>query len=165
MRLADTTTAGGAKDPWAGVWRQKPCVPPDASPTTESNAHGPESHWGRVKVAARRRRACPTASLKPYRGKPAVRNFRGSRGNAVDGLVTICHDARKGRYIGSHWPNHGAPLLYSTIFMFGTRGPTTNPHQGRRMGCNHRENGVWELPKGNREIHQEHESQGGNIAR
>jgi len=24
----------------------------------------------------------------------------------VDGLMTVCHDARKGRYIGSHWPNH-----------------------------------------------------------
>jgi hypothetical protein len=33
----------------------------------------------------------------------------------MNGLMTICHDARKGGYIGSHWPNHGAPLLYSTI--------------------------------------------------
>jgi hypothetical protein len=33
----------------------------------------------------------------------------------MDGLMTICHDARKGRYIGSHWPNHVAPLLYSTV--------------------------------------------------
>jgi hypothetical protein len=24
----------------------------------------------------------------------------------VNGLMTICHDARKGGYIGSHWPNH-----------------------------------------------------------
>ena len=36
------------------------------------------------------------ASLKPYWGKPAVRNFRGGRGNEVDGLMTVCHDARKG---------------------------------------------------------------------
>jgi hypothetical protein len=36
------------------------------------------------------------AGLKPYWGKPAVRNFRGGRGNEVDGLMTICHDARKG---------------------------------------------------------------------
>jgi len=34
--------------------------------------------------------------LKPYWGKPAVRNFRGGRGNEVDGLMTVCHDARKG---------------------------------------------------------------------
>src|ERR1041385_705039 len=33
----------------------------------------------------------------------------------MNGLVTICHDARKGSHIGSHWPNHPAPLLYSTI--------------------------------------------------
>jgi hypothetical protein len=32
----------------------------------------------------------------------------------MDGLMTICHDARKGRYIGSHWPKHFAPPLYST---------------------------------------------------
>jgi len=24
----------------------------------------------------------------------------------VDGLMAFCHDARKSRYIGSHWPNH-----------------------------------------------------------
>src|SRR6266852_4117886 len=46
------------------------------------------------------------AGLKPYWGKPTVRNFRGGGGNEVDGLMTVCHDARKGRYIGSHWPNH-----------------------------------------------------------
>ena len=53
-----------------------------------------------------RRWPWPQASLKPYWGKPAVRNFRGGRGNEVDGLMTICHDARKGRYTGSHWPKH-----------------------------------------------------------
>src|SRR5436190_8133593 len=36
------------------------------------------------------------AGLKPYWGKPTVRNFRGGRGNEVDGLMTVCHDARKG---------------------------------------------------------------------
>src|SRR6266550_8446517 len=46
------------------------------------------------------------AGLKPYWGKPTVRNFRGGRGNEVDGLMTVCHDARKGRYTGSHWPTH-----------------------------------------------------------
>src|SRR5439155_5211457 len=46
------------------------------------------------------------AGLKPYWGIPTVRNFRGGRGNEVDGLMTVCHAARKGRYIGSHWPNH-----------------------------------------------------------
>ena len=38
---------------------------------------------------------------------------RGGGGNEVEGLMTFCHDARKGRHIGSHWPNHvraSAPL-------------------------------------------------------
>ena len=32
----------------------------------------------------------------------------------MDGLMTVCHDARKGRTIGSHWPNHVAHPLHST---------------------------------------------------
>src|SRR5208337_3463941 len=82
---------------------------------------------------------CPTAKvaagqfgLKPYWGKPAVRNFRGGRGNEVDGLMTICHDARKGRYTGSHWPNHvraSALLdvpLHLQFFSRGSRGSRLN---------------------------------------
>ena len=46
------------------------------------------------------------ASLKPYWGKPAVRNFRGGGGNEVEGLMTFCHAARKRGYNGSHWPKH-----------------------------------------------------------
>jgi len=42
------------------------------------------------------------AGLKPYWGKPTVRNFRGGRGNEVHGLMTICHTTRKGGYVGSH---------------------------------------------------------------
>ena len=52
------------------------------------------------------RRSRLTARLEPYWGKPAVRNLRGGGGNEVDGLMTVCHDARKGCYTGSHWPNH-----------------------------------------------------------
>ena len=38
-----------------------------------------------------------------YAGKPAVRNEpRGWRNRGHD-LMAICHDARKGRYSGSHW--------------------------------------------------------------
>src|SRR5208337_5489320 len=106
MRLADSITAGGAKGHWAGGWCQKPRVPPDVSPTTGYNARGGDLHCGRVKAAARRRRALLTACLKPYWGKPALRNFRGGRGNEMDGLMAVCHAARKGRYTGSHWPNH-----------------------------------------------------------
>ena len=53
------------------------------------------------------------AGLKPYRGKPAVRNFRGGRGNVMHGLAAICHEARKGGYTGSRWSTHrrASPLL------------------------------------------------------
>jgi len=36
------------------------------------------------------------AGLKPYWGKPVVRNFRGGGRNEMHGLMAICHDARKG---------------------------------------------------------------------
>jgi hypothetical protein len=48
--------------------------------------------------------AADGSGLKPYWGKPAVRNFRGVRGNVSHGLVAICHEAPKGGYSGSHWP-------------------------------------------------------------
>ena len=34
----------------------------------------------------------------------AIRNFRGGGGNEVHGLMTFCHNTRKGRNIESHWP-------------------------------------------------------------
>jgi len=60
------------------------------------------------KLARTRLRRWPLheASLKPYWGKPTVRNFRRGGGNEVDGLMAFCHETRKGGYIGSHWPNH-----------------------------------------------------------
>src|SRR5512140_2930113 len=36
-----------------------------------------------------RRWPWPQAGLKPYWGKPAVRNFRGGRGNDMNGLMTV----------------------------------------------------------------------------
>lgn len=51
-------------------------------------------HW--------RRRPLRQAGLKPYWGKPVVRNFRGGGRNEMHGLMTLCHAARKSRYIGSH---------------------------------------------------------------
>ena len=45
----------------------------------------------------------------------------------MNGLMTICHDARKGGYIGSHWPNQGAPLLYSTNPLSDRPGPESRP--------------------------------------
>ena len=51
--------------------------------------------------------------MKPYWGKPTVRNFRGGRGNVMHGLAAICHEARKGGYNGSRRPTHrrASPLL------------------------------------------------------
>jgi hypothetical protein len=56
------------------------------------------------KLAPGRRRRGPwrQAGLKPYGGKPTVRNFRGGGRNERPGLMTVCHAARKGGYIGSH---------------------------------------------------------------
>jgi hypothetical protein len=62
------------------------------------------------------------AGLKPYWGKPTVRNFRGGGGDEVQGLTAVCHDARKGRYIGSRWPKHArasAPLGGSPSVVHG----------------------------------------------
>src|SRR5881409_936551 len=80
----------------------------DASPTTDTTPGNEIPTVTAYKRALKRARRWPwrQAGLKPYWGKPTVRNFRGGRGNEVDGLMTVCHDARKGRYIGSHWPNH-----------------------------------------------------------
>jgi hypothetical protein len=43
---------------------------------------------------------------KPYWEKTTVRSFRESEGNEVDGLMTVCPDARKGGHNLSHWPEH-----------------------------------------------------------
>jgi len=95
MRLADSKTAGGAKGHWTGVWCQKPRVPPDASPITEPTRADEISTVAAYKLLVQRRSRL-TARLEPYWGKPAVRNLRGGGGNEVNGLMTICHDARKG---------------------------------------------------------------------
>ncbi len=73
-------------------------------PTTEKTPQTEIPALAAYKQARMRPRRWPLAeaSLKPYWGKPAVRNFRGGRGNDMDGLMTVCHDARKGRYTGSH---------------------------------------------------------------
>jgi len=44
--------------------------------------------------------------LKPYWGKPAVRNFRGGEGDVMQGLASICHETRKGGHNGRRWPKH-----------------------------------------------------------
>jgi hypothetical protein len=76
----------------------------DASPTTDKTPGNEIPTVTAYKRALARARRWPRrqAGLKPYWGKPAVRNFRGGRGNEVHGLMTICHTTRKGGYVGSH---------------------------------------------------------------
>jgi hypothetical protein len=52
--------------------------------------------------------------LEAVLGKTHRPEFQRGQRKRMDGLMTICHEARKGGPIGSHWPTHGAPLLYST---------------------------------------------------
>jgi hypothetical protein len=58
------------------------------------------------------RRAHLKPHLKPYWGKPAVRNFRGGAGNRVMANL-IGHEAGNGGY-GQGEPKATAPVLYST---------------------------------------------------
>src|SRR5882672_2724419 len=76
-----------------------------ARPTTDKTPGNEIPTVTAYKQALTRPRRWPwrQAGLKPYWGKPTVRNFRGGRGNEVHGLMTICHTTRKGGYIGSHW--------------------------------------------------------------
>jgi hypothetical protein len=98
MRDRDNTTRTGAKDPWgreAGPLAQRPV---EARPGVDTEPHdravaeaGEGLHklhrgagtWGAHFTARRGRKVRPDRlALKPYRGKPAVRNFRGGDGNA-----------------------------------------------------------------------------------
>ena len=69
-----------------------------ARPTTDTTPGNEIPTVTTYKRARTRLRRWPwrQAGLKPYWGKPAVRNFRGGRGNGRHDLVAICHDARKG---------------------------------------------------------------------
>jgi len=70
----------------------------DASPITEQTPKPEIPTVVAYKQACPRLRRWPLreAGLKPYWGKPTVRNFRGGGGNEVEGLVTVCHEARRG---------------------------------------------------------------------
>ena len=79
---------------------------PETERTAGSASNKAEDGFGR--------RQSEEAGFQPYWGKPAVRNEpRGWRNRGQD-LMAICHDARKGRNVGSHWSKPVAPPLYST---------------------------------------------------
>jgi hypothetical protein len=61
------------------------------------------SMWtSRLPHASHERRSWLKTRLKPYWGKPDVRNFREGAGNVMQDLVTICHEVGNGGHIGSH---------------------------------------------------------------
>jgi len=51
--------------------------------------------------------------LKPYRGNPAVRNFKGGGGDTVT-LVMLCASALPGGALGCNAWEKAEPVLYST---------------------------------------------------
>src|SRR5437867_12733279 len=108
MSRLDNRTGWGAKGHWSRGRGQKFRVPLGRKSDYGYNAGNRDTDSDGYKQAWMRLRSWPwlEASLKPYWGKPTVRNFRGGRGNEVNGLMTFCHATRKGGYIGSHWPNH-----------------------------------------------------------
>ena len=130
-RRADRTIQpdGEPRATGPAVWVRSSRCRLDASPITDQTP-GTEI---RTVTAYKPAPTCPRrwpwreAGLKPYWGKPTVRNFRGGRGNEVDGLMTFCHAARKGRYIGSHWPNH----VRASALLDGGQSGERSEQQGR----------------------------------
>ena len=102
MRLADNITAGGQHNRWRSQGPLGRCVASDAV-----SAAGRESDYG-IKRARKRKplwtrqshrevaKGVSDSLLEAVLGKTAVRNFRGGRGNEMNGLMAVCHDARKG---------------------------------------------------------------------
>jgi hypothetical protein len=52
--------------------------------------------------------------LKPYWGKPTVRNFRGGRGNGCMDWPLFATKTERSDTMEAGYPKHTAPLLYST---------------------------------------------------
>ena len=117
MTQRDDTTRCRAKGLWTGRrWGtchpSRLCAGTQGVPQTLASLSGykPEVRLLRVKRPVER------SGLKPYWGKPAVRNFRGGAGNVRHGLMPICHDAPKG---GSH----RKALAYTSARLLSTRHP------------------------------------------
>ena len=63
----------------------------------------------------------------------------------MQGLMAVCHEVRKDGYIGSHWPKHVAPPLYSTRFW------GADNTKGRKLEQNEAEAGTnWETKVGDK---------------
>src|SRR5579863_3238881 len=102
MTRRDRITRRRAKGLWTETrWRSRPSPRLSAGISEVRRAPALQIAY---KPAEPVKVAVDCFGLKPYWGKPAVRNFREVRGNVLHGLATICHAARKGGDTGSHWP-------------------------------------------------------------
>jgi len=66
------------------------------------------------RTTRRRRSPWLTSSLKPYWGKPAVRNFRGGGGNVCKVWRLFATQLERADTSEADRPTQGAPLLHST---------------------------------------------------
>ena len=95
------------------------CDQKGAVPIGESRLRGKKRRTRRASAVAAykwksAKAAVAGASLKPYWGKPAVRNFRGGGENESMVWRPFATTAGNGRHNGSCWPKPLAPPLYST---------------------------------------------------
>jgi hypothetical protein len=79
----DSITRTGARGPWGRAEdRSHGGAPKHIAPDTEQGiAMVAEEHEGRRQTDVIGKASSDSPALKPYRGKPAVRNFRGGDGN------------------------------------------------------------------------------------
>jgi len=97
MTRRDRTTRRRAKGLWTGsLGRFSPQRRHSAAIALRGYSVRELKKLGRH-ISPQGRRLPLTTGLKPYWGKPAVRNFREGRGDVMHGLMPICHEARKGR--------------------------------------------------------------------
>ena len=99
MTRRDRITRRRAKGLWTGMPRRSRPSPRHSAGTTRPA--GPVQ-LAAYKSAEPMKVAADESGLKPYWGKPAVRNFRGGGGNEMDGLMAFCHATRKGGNMGSY---------------------------------------------------------------
>ncbi len=104
---------GGAKDPWdSGVPAYARTAPTCQSANGDSRSCSRGGHYGSIKPDAWGRVRLeqePAAVLKPYWGKPAVRNFRGAWRNGARQQLHG-HEAGNGgdRQADAYWPSRAA---------------------------------------------------------
>jgi hypothetical protein len=89
----DNITRRRAKGLWIGTHRR---LAPRPDSVREHEVRRAPALQTAYKPAEPVKVAADGSGLKPYWGKPAVRNFREGGRNVVHGLMPICHEAPKG---------------------------------------------------------------------